>query len=114
MATSLESYAKYKLLKCQMNTSCDSGAILEMNVATLFSGSSIVEVSNKVINLQPSASGKIMLSSLNVNQPASKQSTLPLDFLPGFTNTSPRKTFEIPLEMEFEASARIIGLTFLL
>lgn len=105
---SLNSYAKYKLLKCQMNSYSSAGLLLEMEVATLFSGRSFVEVNDKVINIQPAFDGKIFLNTLNIAQPLSKQSSIPLDFLPGWTNFSPRKYFEPPLTREILSTKKIL------
>lgn len=111
---SLNSYAKYKLLKCQMNSYATSGILLEMNVTTLFSGRSFIEVADKVINIQPAFNGKIMLNSLNINQPLARQSSAPLDYLPGFTNPSPRKYFEVPLEREIDSMKSLLVSTLIL
>lgn len=82
-----------------------------MNVATLFSGRSFIEVGEKVINIQPAFDGKIALNSLNILQPLSRQSSIPLDYLPGFTNPTPRKYFEPPLQKEIDSmKSLLVGL----
>ena len=94
--------AKYKILKMQYNELCDAGIFLEDREVSLFSKLSTLQVTNTSIHLQPDPSGSINLTSMLIRQPIALQSNLPLDFLPGLTNPSPRKTYDMPVEQENE------------
>lgn len=107
--------ARYKMLKCRFNELCNAGVLLEDREATLFSGLSSVNVNSKSVDIQPSFNGYISLSTMNIKQPLAKQSNIPMDYLPGFSNISPRKIFDLPLIEEFgELTAITISIGVLL
>ena len=98
-----EHQARYKLLKLQPNSSCKSGVFLNTKTATLFSKENIVEVNGSGINIQPAFNKAVGLNTLNIKGPLYKQSVPPGDFIPGPANTTPRKEFAVPFELELES-----------
>lgn len=93
--------ARYKLLKCNFNMSCEAGIVLEQKDVMLYSKLSSISISDNNVTIDPGPNGHISFISMNIRQPLSRQSNIPMDFLPTFFNQSPRKQFDLPLLDEF-------------
>jgi hypothetical protein len=94
---------KSKILKAQFNEMCLGGIFLDFQTVALFSGQSkmaAIEVTPKGINIQPGPGNSLYLNTLTVTGPLHRQSSLPADYLPGLTNMTPRKTFDMPIIYE--------------
>jgi hypothetical protein len=98
---------RYKLLKNRYNDLCSGRVVLEDNEISISAGLSTLNVNEKGIDLQPNPTGHVSFSTYNIKQPGSKQSSLPMDFLPGLWNVTPRKTFDVPLVEEIAELAAI-------
>lgn len=108
----MDNEKRYKILKNRYNDLCNGRVVLEDNEISISAGLSTLNVNEKGIDLQPSPIGHISLSSYNIKQPGSKQSNIPMDYLPNFWNISPRKTFDLPLVDEIaELAALTISLS---
>ena len=93
--------ARYKLLKCNFNMSCEAGILLEKKDVMLYSKLSSINVNDNNVTIDPGPLGHISFISMNIKQPLCKQSSIPGDFLPGLLNPTPRKNFDLPLLDEF-------------
>ena len=103
----MDNKKRYKLLKNRYNDLCSGRILLEDNEISLSAGLSTLNVNKKGIDLQPEPGGHISLSSYNIKQPGSRQSSVPMDFLPSIWNVSSRKTFDLPLIDEVEELATV-------
>lgn len=89
--------ARYKMLKNAYNSSSTGAIVLEDNEISIKAGLSSLNVNETGIDIQPDINGHISLSSFNIKQPLSKASNIPMDFVPGSFNWTPRKTFDLPI-----------------
>jgi hypothetical protein len=88
-----------KLLKAQFNKMHTGAILLEKDSVSIFAGNyrnNVIEITDKGISLQCGPGKNVMINSLSIKGPLHTQSSLPMDFLPGITNVSPRKTLDIP------------------
>lgn len=88
-----------KVIKAQFNKMCVSGMILDMNSAAIFAGekrTTAIEVTPDGINIQPGSGNPLYISSYDIRGPGYKASTVPADYLPGVSNVTARKTFDLP------------------
>ena len=93
-----------KILKAQFNEMCLGGLILDMNSVAMFSGDSgltALEVTSEGIHLQPGVGNPIVMSTFDIKGPLYKSTMPPADYLPGITNPTPRKTFDLPILKQF-------------
>jgi hypothetical protein len=89
-----------KLLKAQFNKMHTGAILLDVESVSMFAGrfkDNMIEVSRDGINIQTGPGKSITLNSLDIRGPLHKQSSIPMDFLPGFTNPTPRKTLYLPV-----------------
>lgn len=94
---------KSKILKAQFNSMCLGGIFLDFHTVALFSGETgmnAIEVTPHGINIQAGSGKPIYLNGLTITGPMHRQSSLPADYLPGLTNPTPRKTFDLPIMFE--------------
>lgn len=98
-----------KLLKAQFNKMHTGAILIDKDSVSIFAGdlkNNLIDISSGGINIQVSPGKSIILNSLDIRGPLHKQSSIPFDFLPGFTNPTPRKELNIPL---VDAAPDIIG-----
>jgi len=108
----MSSESRYKLLKNTYNNLSNTAVYIEDKEVVLTSGLTSLSVNNKGVDIQPTFNGHISLTSFNIKQPLSKQSNIPRDFIPGWFNVSPRKSFDLPILEETEeivSTAVLIG-----
>lgn len=94
---------KRKTLRAQFNDMCVAGIMLDMETVSIIAGErgkSMIQVTEKGINIQPGPGNPIILNSLKIKGPMHEQSSLPLDYLPTLANLQPRKRFDLPLLLE--------------
>ena len=93
----MSSEARYKILKNAYNNSSTGAVIIEDNEISIKAGLSSLNVNEKGIDLQPDVSGHISFTTHNIKQPLSKSSNIPMDYVPGMFNVTPRKMFDLPI-----------------
>lgn len=89
-----------KILRAQFNKMCVGGMILDMNSVAIFSGDTggvALEVTPDGIHIQPGIGNPLVLNTYDIRGPMYKQSMPPGDYLPGFSNFTPRKQFDLPI-----------------
>lgn len=89
-----------KILKAQFNKMCVGGMILDMNSVAIFSGDTggvALEVTPDGVHIQPGLGNPFVVSTYDIRGPMYKHSMPPGDYLPGLSNFTPRKQFDLPI-----------------
>lgn len=82
-------------LRAQFNQSCVAGLLLCNNTSSLYASKlNCIEVGVNGINIQAGPGNPIYLSGI-IKGPGYSASTLPMDYMPGFTNQTARKTIDL-------------------
>lgn len=88
-----------KVLKAQFNNMCVSGLLLDMQSTVIFAGenkNSSIEVTPNGIGINPGIGNSLYIGTYSKKGPMYKESTAPIDYLPGIANYTARKEVEIP------------------
>lgn len=89
-----------KILKSQFNSMCVAGLILDMNSVSIYTGDTkgvAIEVTPDGIHIQPGLGNPMVVSTYDIRGPLYKESMPPGDYLPGISNFTARKTFDLPI-----------------
>lgn len=89
-----------KILKSQFNDLCIAGLVLDMNSVSIYSGefgSSGIDINPNGVHVQPGVGNAFIVSTYDRKGPLYKESVPPMDFLPGMSNTSARKSFDFTI-----------------
>lgn len=101
-----------KIIKAQFNENCIAGMRLSMQTAAIFSGyekATCIEVTPSGINIQPGPGKSLFLNTLSYYGPGYKSSSIPMDYMPGLSNFSPRKSFDMTFIKEIAEISIIAG-----
>lgn len=99
-----------KIIKAQFNENCISGLFLSSETASLFANyKTCLEVTPDGIHLQPGPGKPIFLNTYSIKGPGYSSSTVPMDYMPGLSNFTPRKSFDATFLKEAAEMSIIVG-----
>ena len=101
-----------KIIKAQFNENCIAGLHLSTTTAALFSAynkATCIEVTGDGINIQPGPGKSVFFNTHSLKGPGYSMSTVPMDYMPGLSNFTPRKTFDLAFIKELAEVTIVAG-----